>query len=425
MPGKPVAPPSGRLLSAAQRGSSAYYQRLMQVTVRNTYYPAPHESNDLRAAPTVTTAALMRSLGLLFRDEPAGFSILYDANREEELLGYLRRNATNGQYWSRLSFQLQLVNPYFVNFSRIPTNLDPTEKNFYFSNELAHRRNTVVFLNKHRYVTSAETVKTVPVQFPVYVRPGVAEVRVLDIAGNVVLCQPRCVPAGLAEIMVPSTITCRDVKNFFAAGSDKCREKWVCRSTLYLDFSSLPEGLYVVQEVTRLNKVISERRVLFTATGQYCFVDLLFAEPEPDHGGVYPVRDLSATSGTVVPVQYELSFKRRTTYWRYYVVLPQKREARGLRIATEPPDAWTFCGPYKVIVGQATPAFMFVSESPLPLTRQPPARFILQSSDGTLMESMPVASVQQVLPEADSGPGGDPPRYGPRFRDYSDIYVNV
>jgi hypothetical protein len=421
-----------RVLPAPSRGArgesdaeAAYYERLMQVTVRDTYYPWPHHCPDFAAAPSAATAQLMVDLGLLFRPEANGFSILYDRSRAANLLSYLSEQRKGDESWTRLSIELSLRNVYFGNFTHVPVDLDPTTRNFYFTNRRAHVRGGSVVLNQHRYVTGRELLPVVPVQFPVYVGPQVREVRLIDVSGAQVLCVPRCIPEKLGP-----DAKCGDVRQFFEArgGQERCTPvKWVCRNTLYLDLSLLSEDRYTIQEIGRRGGVLREKEVLFTGRQKYCFLDLFFAQPRPSSppsAGVYPVQGLGSSDPSIVPVHYELAFKRRSTYWRYYVVLPGGRREESLSITTEPPGAVTFSGPCPVVIGNATAASMFVSTAPVPLKAPAPARFILNSIDGPLMVSMPVASVKQILPESDSAFSGGS-RLQPRFREYSDIYVYV
>jgi hypothetical protein len=114
----PDPPPDGR---------RSVYTRLARVAVRHTYYNASGgRCGDFAVRPTHSTAALMRSLGLLFKPEADGFSVLYDTVGEQALLSYLRRQANeDGGVWTRLTFLLSLKNAYFVNFTDIPIDHDP------------------------------------------------------------------------------------------------------------------------------------------------------------------------------------------------------------------------------------------------------------------------------------------------------------
>jgi hypothetical protein len=432
MPRRPI-PGIERFLPARPRSGdgprntgASFYQKLVQVSVRNTYYRPTGECTDFTAGPTAGTAALMTDTGMLFRSEPDGFSVLYDTTRQAALLRYLRRREGPGhQHWTRLSFELALRNMVFSNFTRVPNDFDPDERNFYFSNQNAHERKGTAILNEHRYVTGRELDDVVPSQFPVSVTLRVAAIVVRDISGTVRLHLPRCVPVPLARARPAAIISLADVEAYFRTHHTEPREHWICRNPIYVDLNGLREGRYLIEEVDYLGRVLRAKWVLYVAAEQYVFIDLLFAASYRGAPGIYPIADLAGRNPTIETVHYELCFKRRVTYWRYYVVVPKKWASDTLAIETDPPGAASFRGPYRVAIGNATPASLFLSTRPLPMSTKPPARFILKSAGDTLMESMPVASIQQILPEADSSPEGNPPRYVPNFRDYSDIYVYV
>jgi hypothetical protein len=404
-------------------GKQVYdYRRLMQVSIEDAYYPEPHACPDFAVMPTAASAQLMKDIGLLLLPEPAGFSVLYDASREENLIGYLlrqRRPSGSAEFETRLSFELSLLDPLFSNFTLIPGDMQSSAQNFYFSNQTAHREEDgSVILNRGGFVGPEELQYVVPVQFPIPVNADILRVRILNLFGDEMLCYPRCVPASVAAAKMPEAISCADAK--------PPAEPLVCRNTIYADLSSLPEDAYFIRQEKMFGPV-SERMVLYTGHSQYCFINLLFSDPlaASPAAGVYPVAGLGGTTPAVVPVRYRLLFAQRSTYWRYYVVLPPKRQSvEGLAIVTDPPGVATFSGPFPVFIGTSTPAFLFFSDESLPMSKKPPARFILDSGDGILMKSMPVASIKQIKPEAWLPPGSGPP-FTPRLRDYSDIYVYV
>jgi len=169
------------------------YARLMQVVVQHGYYAQPGSDGlcpDFIARPTPPTRELMRSLGLLFQPEAAGFSVLYDTGRAEGLLWYLRQHGTppdyaEGRHWTRLSFVLSLTNPSFVNFTEIPVDTNPTQQNFYFTNQDAHRTAAdQIVLNQGAWVDDAALLPVEGPEIRVETPPDVDEVVVLDIAGE-------------------------------------------------------------------------------------------------------------------------------------------------------------------------------------------------------------------------------------------------
>ena len=82
---------AGAGLGTNEAGISFYYDRLMQVAIRNTFYNIDGgQCPDFTIAPSRHTQKLCKSLGLVVRNEGAGFSVLYDTLRKEALERYLR-----------------------------------------------------------------------------------------------------------------------------------------------------------------------------------------------------------------------------------------------------------------------------------------------------------------------------------------------
>ncbi len=407
------------------RGRKFSYERLMQVTIRHSFYNRSNPAEacpDFTISPTAASAVLMNQLGLLFKDEGTSFSILFDKMREALVLDYLRRQKDlndAGQCWTRLSFVLALKNPYFVNFTALPISLNPASQNFYLTNQQARRKlNGEVRL---AWGGSGSLLPVVPVNFPAPQLGGVdwsdvQEVRVHDISDEVVLCKPRCVPKDLLDPNDPSVdskhpstpkglaaITCEDAEKCQGPNDPDC----TCAETLYLDFSQLPEGKYTIDEVTfsGTHSGADAGAVLYTTsypTPLY-FLDLLFTSPSGENADLYPIRNLGAVEGdeTIVElISYELKFEARETFWNYYVVPPPGETLQNLEIEGEPMD---FAGPWAVNLPNGTPAYRFVSKKPLPFRQQSPFRFRLQgelkltSSFGTLIDWLPVPPVGQVL----------------------------
>jgi hypothetical protein len=388
--------------------------RLMQVDIRHAYYAdalSEGQCPDFGVCPTPPTAELMRSLGLMFLAEPAGFSVLYDVTRADGLCWYLRQHGTppdggpTGQYWTRLSFALSPTNPAFINFTDVPIGINPTAQNFYFSNQMAHRWGAEILLNEGERVDGAALLPVAGPEVRVETPPGVKAVTAFDIAGDPVMTVPRCVP-------VP--------------GSPPSE---VCRDFVFLDFKTLPEDKYTIECLAESGSPpISAQPMLYTLAAPIplCFIDLLFSKPTADSAGIYPV-DLFPVDGvpTVTPVRYALRFAARSTFWRYYIVpQPQREQLEDLAIETlgdAPPVVFT--GPQKVRLVTGAPAYRFVSEARLLLQQQSPYRLRLKGwpkrahgAEDVLMRRLPVAASRQVLPEG----GRDAPD-----QNYSDIYVYV
>jgi hypothetical protein len=143
---------SARPLGSQNRERSYRYRRLMQVSIRHTYYNASDKlCPDFAVVPTDASATLMASLGMLFRYEGSGFSVLVDevhlkANflkyqpaklvslLEAESMSGAPASPGDGACWARLSFMLTTNNPMFVNFTDMPIRSAASPATFYLSN---------------------------------------------------------------------------------------------------------------------------------------------------------------------------------------------------------------------------------------------------------------------------------------------------
>ena len=350
----------------------------------------------------------MKSLGLLFMAEPTGFSVVYDVRKAEGLCSYLRKHGIpldgggEDQYWTRLSFVLSLNNPYFVNFTDIPVGTNPSEQNFYFTNQQAHRLDGEVILNEGERVDGAALLPVEGPEIKVATPEGVERVVVRDIAGVPVLVEPRCVPTSVS----PPTE--------------------VCRPTVFLEFRALREDKYVIDTVAVTDTL--SRPILYSVAepNPLCFIDLLFSRPTETAEGIYPVDlELANPSESIQTVHYALRFKARSTYWRYYIVPePQREELEDLVIETVGEQLQVpFTGPTPARLANGARAYRFVSDERLLLRQRSSYRFRLNGwmrrslpTGDPLIARMAVAASTQILPEG-AGVDGEPI--------YSDIYVYV
>ncbi|MFY2563238.1 hypothetical protein ACN469_36920 [Corallococcus terminator] len=436
------------------------FERLLSVDLRHTYFNRSEgRCPALLCRPTAATAAQLKDLGLLFRDEGTAFSVLYDYNRRAQLLKAMERREKVGQ-WTWLSFVLVPDTPLFVNFTDLPSDFQPTEVNLYFNNLQAHftgeapspadqerhcagTASLPVLLNPGEQITEASQQRVVQVQVQVPLLPGTDEVVLLDISGAEVLCRPCSIPVALTQKQAPSRITCEEVR---AARGLQGREERV-GSVLYLDLAALPEGLYTVRQLDAAGATLVESIILYTQAypTPLAFIDLVLSKPSPDDTGLYPLCDLhlGAEKTRIVPLRAELRFERRSTRWCYYVVPPRGVDYDVLRLLdVGSPQPVTFSGPVPVTVAGAGDAYLFVADRELPLQEVPDQLFELKGTrtegafESTLMSNVPVASPALVLPRVGPVPGvprGTRPSGIPRApppsplerRDYSDIYLNL
>jgi hypothetical protein len=411
------------------------YERLVRVSVRHGYYTADGGAcDDFSVRPTRYTAGLLRRLGLLFRPEGAGFSVLYDKRGERTLLDYLRNDrGPGGGAWTRLCFVLSLRNAAFVGFSDLPADTSPAEQNLYLTNRRAHVcADGAVLLSPGPTVTGDDRVSVTGGRFVETVDAGDKYVRLLDVSGEEVMhWEVPLHPGGAGR--------------------------------LYLDLDGLPEELYGVQVVPRVGTPARAREFLYTSAYPVPlgFVELLLASPGGGTESVYPVRGLGTPDEAIEGVSYDVRFGARRTWWSYYVVATPPGGGRGemrirqRRAPGEPRVA--FLGPCPVRLEGGRTAWRFVSRRPIALARHPALHLqLVWRREGSLrtdvlVERLPVASGQQVLPmqpdeacvRARQSLCDDPGRAGPRCRRllyslcgdprfselprriFSDIYVHV
>jgi hypothetical protein len=427
-----AAKPLGSLRGSNSR--SYFYKRLMQVTIRHTFYNASGNlCPDFTIAPTTASAELIASMGLLFKGEGTGFSILLDQFQNKKFLDYLRRQAQPGSgVWTRLSFELSVKNPNFVNFTDMPMGTTPAMGTFYLSNTTAQtKKNGDIRLNTGP-LTRKEPVRLTGSQYAYYLgNPDSHRVVVRDISGAIVLCEPVYWPKN--DSRTPSCFTTPEPD----AGAP------VRRNPVYLDFSLLPEDKYVIEECANMTgdcETVLDNEVVYAFSGTpMFFIDLLFTNPGLSTG-VYPVENLSSAQAKIVPTQYYLDLHHRSTTWNYYIVSTGAKltQLKIDTIAPQSPQSVTFTGPTSVQLPNSQNASLFVSDSAVPLQEQSVYNFQLtgragglEMKDGVLLNRLPVASSQQVIPRisdyATGGPGGVSGRKQSlqKEKNFSDIYVYI
>jgi hypothetical protein len=212
----------------------------------------------------------------------------------------------------------------------------------------------------------------------------------------------------------------------------------VWRNPIYLDLSALPEDKYSIEECAdktgcQPSPLQSEVVYAYSVPSPMFFIDLLFTRPPGVSTGVYPI-DLQ--TGTITPAHYFLDFTNRSTIWNYYIV-SSGRPLTDLRIESASPSRRdvSFTGPTALTLPNGQRASHFVSDEPIPLQEQSTCRFQLKgragglrTKDGVLMNRLPVASSQQVIPR-ESGyamNSGSRNAQSPiSFENFSDIYVYI
>lgn len=385
---------------------SSRYQPLISVIFTHTYYTQSDGlCADFTVVPTEMTSQLMASLGLVLRNESAGFSVLYQPDELDNLIEYLRREAQDAEaqtgFWTRLTFLLLLTNPEFVGVTALPIETKQSLVNLFGCNLQAHARDdkgkgpapdrAVAMLAPGDYM-GGEALRAIVVgEVSLVVPPETRRVIVTDLSGQIVIPAP-----GADEVAI-----------FDGATPDAPKQVW-------LDFTPLPNDRYTISLEAAGGEPIDgpgyPREVLYVPQGgdSIALLDLLFTEPEPGSGGIYPIPPLF--EGDPQPAEcgrltYQLAFDARQTYWQYYVVsqLPGSR-LRDMEISG--PDAEFEAQPDPVRLPDGSFATLFTTRNLLPLREKSAQRFRLEGrrrdasghENAIFVNRLPVAPAAPVWP---------------------------
>jgi hypothetical protein len=107
------------------------YRRLFYVAIRHEFYGRGHINSDLfQVFPTPRTAARLAALGMVFRSERDGFSVVFDIAQS------WRARAEAGDASEPLTFEVVCTDPHFVSITDIDLATSPRATPFHFSNRL-------------------------------------------------------------------------------------------------------------------------------------------------------------------------------------------------------------------------------------------------------------------------------------------------
>lgn len=370
-----VAPPG--------RDSGARYLTLFTVSIAHDYYnDRDGRCTDLRALPTPACAALMTSLGLVFREFGAGFSLLVPDAKAAALAGWV---AAGGGGWTWLSFLLVPSNPNFVSISALPIDLDPRRQALHLSNLAAVGGAGGVGIDA---TGTAPLLPTTGAEFAV-ATPSGRTASLVDLSG--------------ALVEAPCT----------AAGGE-----------MRFDLSGFAHGLYSARFATAAGKPVpTPRKAAGTVDRLYvpgvpaplAVLDLVLARPD---GVDAPTAAFPLQGEKVRPVSLQLSFAARETVWRYFVIAQGRSASFGQNLAIEGEGA-SF-SPGRAALPNGDAAVTFTASAALPLRRRSPYRFRLTGErrnanggrDAVVVDPLPTAPPAPVWP-AENGGGG------------SEIYVYV
>lgn len=385
----------------ASQKQAKTFTRLFSVTITHNYYNRQKGlCADFRVVPTAATSRIMASLGLVFKDEGNGFSVFYMPEQVHGIGTYLLREATDPKgrtgFWSRLTFQMELINPQFVGVTPLPIDTTQALKNLYGCNMQAHGEALSPILPKGEFMGAESLHDRVGAEVSLALPPEARRVTATDISGAVVIPPP-----GQKDVPIVQSVPFN-----YAT----------------LDFATLPYGLYKIHLYDDHGPIGAPdypRPVLYVPldTATMGLLDMLLTQPTPDTPGLYPIPPMFKVDPDEQDcgrVAYRLPFDARSTYWQYFVVSQVPGQLKALKIEDGAGTDETFEQQGQVTLPDGSTAIPFISQEPLPLRDRSPQRFRLSGTrcdPGHRENSIAVARLP-VAPAAPVWPAKDQPIAG-------------
>ena len=337
--------------------SLSKYIELIRFNFQNSYYTGGI-CRDFQVRPLSETVTSMKNADLIMNRGEGSFSIHApsDPDRGESFVSEM----VNPEFY--LLFWVDLKEQNFLNFTELP--LSPKEGIYFFSN-LDQNQNDL--LHKEEAVSGADRMALRPLRFsyafasdPNAAQP--AEVKVVDRKGETVLTI-REAETGLGKVSI-------DLKPYGAGRYS-------------LSVNGQAEESFVAA-----HQGISEHP---------------FALIELGNPG-----DIITSDGQCNAAGYTINFSARSTTWRYYVI-NRKPEPIGSSAVVDVQGKINFSGPENTSLPTGEEATAFTSGSPIALAQSPNYEFSLYDQynaevgiGNLLMEKLPAASPNQIVPEGNS-----------------------
>ena len=377
--------------------ASDTFIKLFSVTVTHNYYTLNDTlCPDFSTTPTPSSAALMASLGMIFKHEAAGFSVFIQHRKLRPLIAYLKRTAQQSDgssgFWGRLTFSMRLTNPLFVGITALPIQTKTTQLNLYGCNDQAHQEADMAVLPAGSYMGAEALYPVVGSEVTLTLPPQARRVTVTDISGAVVIPAP----GGDEVILFPT------------------REGPDAPKRAMLDFSGLPYDLYTIAVEDAERQPVEgkayPRTVLYVAPqpDAKVLLDVPFTRPPPDSAGIYPIPSLFDAEVDLAEcgqVAYRLPFDARRTYWQYFVV-SQDPAGQLCNLQIEGQGSLFQQESQPVVLPNGCSAVLFKADTALPLRQKSLQHFQLsgqrRDADGQentiRISRLPVAAGAPVWP---------------------------
>ncbi|SHJ77078.1 hypothetical protein SAMN02745165_03134 [Malonomonas rubra DSM 5091] len=342
------------------------FQKAFAVEVLHDYY-RDGISADFLIAPTPSCQQQLLKQGMLFKETPSGFVVLYETAGDEasEPKRPLASPLT-------FSFVLWSQESFLLNYSNLPLDKTP-DQIFYLSNRDKSINDGQLLLSADsgaQFLSAADLLALRPQRFQVDIEDSSDSVvwELTDSKGTLV---------------------------------DRRRVATVEGNNSYLvDLREQAPGLYRLccDGEEHLKFYAADRLVSGFPFG----LIEIFIDPAISNDFSFVAAD-----GSVQFRNYRLKLQARSTTWEYYVVAKYETEVtpNDLQISLDEP-AVNFVRQPAVSLADGSTAVPFVAGATLPLSQQPLTGITLQKKKGPstprlVIDNLPNPSVAEIIPEAD------------------------
>ncbi len=340
------------------------FQPAFAVEVKHEYYP-DGISADFRIVPTLHSQQQLQNYGLLFKELPGGFVVLY------ETTGGAGSSAAKRKIEEplALSFLLEAKSPFLLNYSNLP--LDKSADQIFF---LSNRRKN---LNAGKRLLSADPLA----EF-------ISQTDLLALRAQRFQVERKTDQSSAVWQL------------FDAQGTLLHRERVQSvagLSSYRVDLATRQPGVYQLLHdgVTHLQFYAADRLL-----GEYPF-GLLEIAADPSVTDEFSFVD---GSGNPQFRRYQIKLQARKTTWEYFVVAKYETQLKpqDLSVTLEDP-AVDFARQAAVELADGSRAIPFIADKPLPLTRRPLKGIALHKKKGPTtpkleIVDLPNPSITEVIP---------------------------
>lgn len=275
---------------------NSVYKELFRIILSHHYYTSGRCA-DIRIRPTAHCRQLLKDYGLLGVETAEGFAVHYPAvaGPSNQLMPLKPISESVG-----FSFMLQSENPYLINFSELPLDINSSAI-YYFNNLKTNVQDGNLLLSADSgspFVSRLDTIELRPQQFNYRADQGTASanIEIRDAWDRILLQETVLVVEDVLNYRINLRRRSPGQFNLLIDGVSKLR--------FYADDELVGRRVFGLINIYRDDSVPSAYQ---------------FTDPAQQH--------------TVVVKTYRLEIDKRKTFWKYYVALKY-------RLKNQTPDEW-------------------------------------------------------------------------------------